>query len=109
MRTNTTILVQKKKDSAHREVKVTIDWSGVSRTDLEILARNALLYDLHCQIRRSDDPVPESVLINVRDKVHHEPVMLTQYKPVPRNSKRVKDLAELLAELSEEERQLLLE
>lgn len=108
MRTNTTILVQKKKGAAHREVKVAIDWAGVTRQDLEILARNALLYDLHHELRKSIDPLPEEVLIVVREEVHHEPAMLTQYKPVPRQSKRVKELADLLAGLTEEEKALLL-
>ncbi len=107
-RTTTKILARKSKEQAHKEVEVTLDWSGVSRQDLEILARNALLYDLHCQFRISKDPIPETVFIAVREVVHHEPVMLTQYNPVPRETRKVKELLDLMSVLTEEERVALM-
>jgi hypothetical protein len=108
MRSSTTILVQKKPHQSHHEVKVIIDWAGVSRQDLEILARNALLYDLQFNLRRSESPLPEEVVIDVRSVVQREMPCLTQFNPPPpKPSKKVQELLEALKGLSPEEQAAL--
>jgi hypothetical protein len=109
VRSFTTILVQKKPHQSHHEVKVVIDWAGVSRDDLAILARNALIYDLQHNLRKSEDPLPEEVIINVKDIVHHEMRCVTQFNPPPpKPSKQFQDLLEALKGLSKEEQAILL-
>ncbi len=109
MRHTHKILLQRKPGQSHRELKVVIDWSGISRSDLTILAKNAIMHDVCWRVKNEDGPFPEEVVVVAKEQVHKEPVVLTQFTPPPpKPSKRVTELAELLKGLSEEDKAVLL-
>lgn len=106
------ILARRNSDRGHREVKVTIDWTGISREDLMVLAKNALVNDLHARIQKSKGAWQEEVLLVARELVHHEPEALLQYQPrEPRQhqpSAQQRHIESMLKLLSPEELRVLL-
>lgn len=111
------ILTKKKEGQSHRETEVTIDWTGISREDLMVLAKNAIVADLQAKIQRGMfDTFPVKTTIIAKDVVQHDSVALWQYQPretrpsSPTGSKSTLDaLEKALAKLSPEERKVLLE
>lgn len=78
------ILTQKKEGQSHRETEVTIDWTGITREDLMVLAKNALVQDLQARIQKNMfNHFPEKHTIIARDMVHKESVALWAYRPAP--------------------------
>ncbi len=109
MRHSHIILLQRKPHQAHRDLKITIDWAGISREDLMILAKNAIMHDVCWRVKHEEGPFPDEVIVMAKEQVHREPVVLSQFAPPkPKPSKRVAELADLLAGLSEEEKTVLL-
>jgi len=101
-RTTFKILTRKKEGQSHRETEVTIDWNGISREDLMVLAKNALVQDLQARIQKNMfNHFPEKVTIVAKDMVHKESVALWEYKPAP--VKIPAGLERLLEGLSQDE------
>ena len=100
------ILARRNAETSHREVKVTIDWTGVTREDLMILAKNAIVNDIHAGIRKGTGCFPAEITVIARNAVRHEPPALMEYQP---KAPKVDDkLNDLLKKLSPEELKLLL-
>lgn len=89
------ILARRKREQAHRNIEVTIDWSGITEDELKILARNALIHNLHHEIRTGDGPFPEKVMICARAQVRKPPEALEQYDPARLKKPTVKVDAKL--------------
>jgi hypothetical protein len=109
------ILTKKREGQSHRETLVTIDWSGISKEDLMILAKNALVQDLQARIQKEFQQFPTEYMIIAKDVVHKESAALWQYQPrEPRQqpefpeSKSLRELHKLLDGLPKEELELLL-
>jgi hypothetical protein len=108
------ILTRRKKGESHRETEVTIDWDGVTESQLRILARRALVYNFQCSIQKDPTgPFPEAVILTARDEAQdHTPVMEIIFAPRARNCSNwtgKPDLEDLMKVLSPEELLVLLE
>lgn len=96
------ILTRKKEGQSHRETEVTIDWTGISREDLMILAKNALVQDLQARIQKNMfNHFPEKHTIHAKEMVHKDSVALFDYRPAP--IKIPAGLERLLEGMSQEE------
>lgn len=108
------ILTRKREGQSHRETLVTIDWTGVSKEDLMILAKNALVQDLQARIQKEFSQFPAEYTVIAKDVVHRESAALWQYQPrEPRqqeshNDKASRELDKLLSQLSLDELKLLI-
>ncbi len=112
------ILTQRRRESAHHETEVTIDWTGITERELYILARTALIHDLQARMVKQPGSMPEKVKIIAAAEVHHPSPALLKYTPppprptqlVPKNPKRDSpaNLADLLAKLTPDELKVLL-
>lgn len=75
------IFTRKTPQSAHVQVEVFIDWSGISEEEMKILARNALIHNLHAEVAKSTGPIPEKVFICARAQVHKPAPAQEVYDP----------------------------
>jgi hypothetical protein len=100
------ILARRNRDCSHREIKVTIDWTGITKEDLMVLAKNALINDIHASVRKGEGPFPTELFISAKDVVHHDSPALMEYQPPP--PKVDKKLEELLKQLSPDELKMAL-
>ena len=75
------ILTRRREGQSHRETQVTIDWTGISKEDLMILAKNALVQDLQARIQKEFQQFPSEYVIIAKDVVHKESAALWQYQP----------------------------
>jgi hypothetical protein len=103
------ILTQRRKGEAHAETLVTIDWTGITQEELYSLARNALIHDMQARFVKDMAPIPEKHTILACVQVHKpSPAMVKYTPPPPKPTKMAPGLDELLANLSQEEIEILL-
>jgi type II secretory pathway component PulM len=94
--THAEVSTRARKDAEAVTTKLTINWEGISPEEIRALAQQALIVKLQGKWR--EDGIPQTIVVNAAD-----------YKIGVRAPRRTLSLAEMLANLSPEERKALLE
>ncbi len=117
MKTSGKVLLKRYAALGHEEITIHVDWEGLDKSEIELLA-SFYVQDRCCQeLRSSDRKLPQSVTVYAADYLHREKV---EEKPVnvpeswksgtdkkPKQSEKEK-LKSYLATLSQEELAILI-
>ena len=114
MKTSHQMFLRRHNKRGHEDIRVHIDWDGVSEADIKLMAAHYVINRAAHDLKDYDKNLPESVEYRAADFVHSEPLVNKDYT-VPdswkasRKSKARKELEELLEGLSPEEIKILLD
>lgn len=106
-------LVKRFKAAGHEETNVIINWGATSQEDIKLLATYYIQHRVERQLQENETKIPEQVTVFAGDFLHREvrevkPLNIPKaWKEAPKSKAR-KELEALYAQLSPEDRAVLL-
>ena len=84
MQTEIRILTRRENRKEHHETLLTIDWTGITREQLMVLAQWAITHEVQARFYKAEENPPEKHTVVASTLVNNEPSILKKYAPIPK-------------------------